>query len=140
MESSQLEFYSEGSDTEHYPVEKIHPPTLSLEDWEAKAPIRDVEIRNICLPRASSEKIRLFPFKAGMRSSVALAGILSIVLIRREQLVSTVYAGTSTAQQTDCGISAIRAGGISKSEHTFQLIRVLASQAAHKNAKTVLRL
>ncbi|KAF8669596.1 hypothetical protein AX14_006001, partial [Amanita brunnescens Koide BX004] len=73
----------------------------------------------------------------GVRSSVALAGIDHTLFI---VLVSTVYAGTSTAQQTDCGISTVRAGSVSKSERTLQLICVLAPQAAHKNAKTVLRL
>jgi hypothetical protein len=39
-----------------------HPPTLSIEDWEAKAPIGDVEIRSISLLRTASEQIPL-PFK-----------------------------------------------------------------------------
>ena len=39
-----------------------HPPILSIEDWEAKAPIGDVEMRSISLLRAASEKIPL-PFK-----------------------------------------------------------------------------
>jgi len=35
---------------------------VSIEDWEAKAPIGDVEIRSVSLLRAASERIPL-PFK-----------------------------------------------------------------------------
>ena len=45
-----------------------HPPTLSIENWEAKAPIGDVEMRIIALLRTASEKI-LLPFKVWVTQS-----------------------------------------------------------------------
>jgi hypothetical protein len=59
---------------------------LSVEDWEAKAPLSDLEIRSINLIKIASEKVPL-PVKVGNLSSnvLALLGLMSSSLAQTMQ-------------------------------------------------------